>query len=496
MNIRYRCNVCNVFEYEDGIGDKNTNIKPGTKPEDFPDDWRCPICSADKTHLQPIKEKEQEFTLKKEVICPKCGATHTISIAHVEKVDEEAYLGEWKRETDELENHMADIHKISAGVKSITEPMRTRESVISWDDILIKGAQLARIPLNKDETVNTRTIIGKKAKHPLVIETPIYITHMSFGALSREVKIALAKGSAAVKTAMCSGEGGILEESRQNAYKYIFEYVPNEYSVNDENFRRVDAVEIKIGQSSKPGMGGHLPAAKVTREIAEIRGFPEGEDIISPAHFSDIRTPDELKEKVGWLREKSGGKPIGIKMAAGNLEDDLEVVVYAEPDFITIDGRPGATGSSPKFVKAATSIPTVFALYRARKFLAQKGLTDISLVITGGLRISSDFAKALAMGADAVAIGTAALMACACQQYRLCDTGKCPVGVTTQDPELRSRLNVDISARKLENYLNISTEELKDFARLTGRDDVHKLGVEDLCTTNSVILSHTDIEHV
>jgi glutamate synthase domain-containing protein 2 len=485
-----------VFEYEDAIGDKNTNIKPGTRPEDFPADWRCPICAADKTHLQPIKEKEQEFTLKKEVICPKCGTTHTISIAHLEKAEEEAYLGEWERESDELEKHMADIHKVSSTVGSITEPMRTRESVISWDDVLIKGAQLARIPLNKDEDVNTRAIIGKKARHPLVIETPIYITHMSFGALSREVKIALAKGSAAVKTAMCSGEGGILEDSRQNAYKYIFEYVPNEYSVNDENFRRVDAVEIKIGQSSKPGMGGHLPAAKVTQEIAAIRGFPEGVDIISPAHFPDIATPEELKTKVEWLREKSDGKPIGIKLAAGNIEDDLEVATYADPDFITVDGRPGSTGASPRFIKAATSLPTVFALYRARKFLDKKGKTDISLIITGGLRISSDFAKALALGADAVAIGTAALMACACQQYRLCDTGKCPVGITTQDPELRARLKVDISARKLEDFLNVSTEELRTFARLTGHDDVHKLSIEDLCTTNSEISGHTDIEHV
>ena len=154
---------------------------------------------------------------------------------------------------------------------------------------------------------------GPAAKHPLIMETPIYVTHMSFGALSKEVKTALAKGSAAVKTAMGSGEGGILKESLDNAYKYIFEYVPNRYSVTDENLKKVGAIEIKIGQSSKPGMGGHLPAEKVTKEIAEIRGFPEGTDIVSPSHFDDIRNRDDLKRKVDWLREKSDGKPIGIK---------------------------------------------------------------------------------------------------------------------------------------------------------------------------------------
>ncbi|MGB2906643.1 MAG: glutamate synthase-related protein [Candidatus Aminicenantaceae bacterium] len=495
--MKYRCNVCNVYEYDDTLGDVHTKVKPGTKPEDFPDSWECPICGADKTHLQPVEDEIKEtLEVLKTSTCPKCGRPHTITVYHEDLVDLHSYLGEWKRSQDELETHMADIQRMSATAEPVTEPMRTRVPVISWDDILIRGAQLARLPLNRDKEVNTRTVIGPKAAHPLVIESPVFITHMSFGALSREIKLALAKGSAAVKTAMCSGEGGILEESLVSAHKYIFEYVPNQYSVTDENLRRVDAVEIKIGQSAKPGMGGHLPAAKVTEEIAAVRGFPIGEDIISPAHFEDITTPAELKAKVDWLRDKTGGKPIGIKLAAGHIEEDLEVALGAGPDFITIDGRPGATGASHKVVKAATSIPTLFALYRARKFLDEKGAEDVTLIITGGLRVSSDFAKALAMGSDAIAIGTAALMACACQQYRQCDTGTCPVGVTTQNVELRSRLNVEISARKLENFLNVITQELKEFARLTGNDDVHKLTPRDLCTVNSEISGHTNIEHV
>jgi len=457
---RYRCNICNAFEYDETRGNSLTGIKPGTRPEDFPDDWKCPICKSDKTHLKPLKKEVKTKTIDQTMECPYCGAKSKVTLTTA-RMELGGYLGEWRRESDELETHMAEIHQISITGESIIEPMRTRKDVISWDDILLKGAQLAKIPLNHDEPVNTRTIIGPGAEQPLVIETPVYITHMSFGALSKEVKIALAKGTAAVKTAMCSGEGGILPESLENSYKYIFEYVPNQYSVTEENLKKVDATEIKIGQSAKPGMGAHLPAEKVTKEIAEIRGFQEGTDITSPSHFQDIKNREDLKNKVDWLREKSGGKPIGIKIAAGNLEEDLKIVVHARPDFITIDGRPGATAAAPKFIKQATSIPTLFALYRARKFLDRKRIKDTSLIITGGLRVSSDIAKALALGADAVAIGTAALMACACQQYRMCDTGKCPVGVATQDPELRKRLKIDISAKKLENFLRVTTEELK-----------------------------------
>jgi glutamate synthase domain-containing protein 2 len=492
---KYRCDVCKVFEYDDSRGDSKAGIDPGTKPKEFPESWRCPICDSKREHLKPIHEKKEVKTFKQTLVCPSCGKEHEISISLPVLTDIDGYLGEWSRDSDELERRMQDIHQISVTNESIIEPMRTREDVISWNDILLIGAQLAKLPLNEDEPVHTRTVIGPKAKFPLVIETPIYITHMSFGALSKEMKTALAKGSSAVKTAICSGEGGILEEEMRNAYKYIFEYVPNRYSASEENLKKVDAVEIKIGQSAKPGMGGLLPAEKVTDEIARIRSYPRGRDIVSPARFKDIRNAEDLKRKVDWLREKSEGKPVGVKIAAGRIEADLEIVIKAEPDFITIDGRPGATAASPKFVKDSTSVPTIFALHRAKNFLEKRNIKDISLIITGGLRISSDYAKALALGADAVAIGTAALMACACQQYRVCDTGKCPVGVTTQNPELRKRLDIEVSAKKLANFLDTSTQELKNFARLTGNDDVHKLSIKDLCTINSEISTHTLIEH-
>ena len=489
----YRCDVCNVFEYESRRGDPLTHIQPGTEPADFPAEWACPICASDQTHLRPVPSFPAPSHTN---TCPLCGAPvpHPPSPAGSPVLPD--YVSSWERPSDDLEIYMADIHTMAVTGTSIIEPMRTKKSVISWDDILIKGAQIATLPLNKEMVVNTRTVIGPKAQQPMVIETPVFVTHMSFGALSREVKIAIAQGTAAVQTAMGSGEGGILPDARQKAYRYILEYVPNRYSITEETLKSADAVEIKIGQSAEPGMGARLPGEKVTAEIAKIRGNPQGTDINSPATYDDIRGREDLKKKVQWLRKISRGRPIGVKIAAGDIEADLAEVVYAEPDFITIDGRPGATGAAIKFIKDSTSVPTIFALYRARKYLDRNCSRDISLVITGGLRISSDFAKALCLGADAIAIGTAALMACACQQYRLCSSGNCPVGVTTQKPELRERLKPDISAKRLEQYLRVSTEELRDFARLTGNQDVHALSVRNICTTNSEISDHTDIPHV
>jgi len=470
---KYRCKVCEYLVDDEKID---------ALWMDLPDSWACPVCGSAQKLFEKVAAE------------PASGADPASDKAVTETSNgPDASL---LRSSDEIETYMADIHQMAETGESILEPMRTRKPTFSWDDLLIKGAQLARLPLNADEAVATETIIGPQAVRPMIIQTPVYITHMSFGALSPEAKTALAKGSAAVKTAMCSGEGGILSSSIENAHKYIFEYVPNRYSVTAENLKRVDAIEIKFGQSAKPGMGGHLPGEKVTPEIAEIRGFKPGESITSPARFEDIRNREELKEKIDWLREVSEGRPIGVKFAAGNIEADLETALYAKPDFVTLDGRAGATGAAPKYVKAATSVPTIFALHRARKYLYEKDAKHVSLVITGGIRVSADIAKALAMGADAVAIGTAALMAIGCQQYKICNTGKCPMGIATQDATLRSNLNVNKSARRLENFLRVTTSELIDFARLTGNNNIHSMSVSDLCTVNSEISKYTLVEHV
>jgi glutamate synthase domain-containing protein 2 len=303
-----------------------------------------------------------------------------------------------RRQSDTRETLMADIHRMAETGESILEPMRTEPPGFTWDDLLIVGAQLARIPLDADVPVRTETVIGPAAAKPLVLDTPILVSHMSFGALSREVKLALAKGSAAVGAGMCSGEGGILPESIEAAHRYVFEIVPRGYSLTEENLRRADALEIKIGQSAKPGLGGHLPGEKVTDEVAAVRGVEPGKSVTSPAAFPDIRSAEDLAAKIAWLRETSGGRPVGVKLAAGDIEADLAVALEGNPDFVTIDGRPGATGAAPKVVKAATSVPTLFALHRARRFLDEQGATGVSLIVTGGLRVSSDFAKALALG--------------------------------------------------------------------------------------------------
>ena len=458
----YKCSICGYIYDEEKEG----------RP--FSDLTECPLCK------QPVDKFEVVEAEKK----PATTATTPLDLSYPQET----------RKTDSNYRYMKEIHEMAVTGKSAIEAMGTQMDMPNWDDILVLGAQLNPMPLDEHADVSLKTVIGKHAQKPMVLDMPVYISHMSFGALSKETKIAMAKGSAAAGTAMCSGEGGILPEEKAAAYKYIFEYVPNLYSVTDENLKTSDAIEIKIGQGTKPGMGGHLPGNKVTPEIAKVRDKTVGEDVISPSKFPDINSADDLRKLVSDLRTRSEGRPIGIKIAAGRIEKDLEFCVSAEPDFITIDGRGGATGASPAIIRDSTSVPTIYALYRARKYLDSIN-SDIDLVITGGLRVSSDFAKAIAMGADAVAIASAAMVAAACQQYRICGTGMCPVGMATQDEKLRERLHIDAAAKRVENYLTCSANELRTFARITGNTDIHGLSVDDLCTINREISEHTNIAH-
>ncbi|WP_305512596.1 glutamate synthase-related protein [Methanobrevibacter sp. V14] len=460
--MRYKCTVCGYIHDEEATGILLKDLD------------KCPICG------QPISKfvKLEESPLNE-------STELTVS--------DLSYDRDFAKSDVEI-RFMDEIHQMAVNGQSVVSAMYTELPMPNWDEILILGNQLNPQPLESDVNVNTQTIIGKNAKKPLIIESPIYIAHMSFGALSRETKISLAKGGAGIKTAQCSGEGGILPDEMKNAYKFIFEYVPNQYSVTEYNLKNVDAIEIKIGQSTKPGLGGQLPGDKVTSQIAEIRGKMIGEDIHSPATLPNVSTKEDLRDLVDDLRECSQ-VPIGIKFAAGRIEEDLEYILHAQPDFITIDGRGGSTGASPKLIRDSTSVPTIFALSRARKYLDEHE-SDIDLTITGGLRVSSDFAKALAMGANAVAIGTAVMMAAACQQYKICEGGNCPVGVATQDDDLRKRLKIEIASKRVENFLRVSNDELKTFARITGHNDVHDLNINDLCTINSEISNYTDIRHV
>ncbi len=396
---------------------------------------------------------------------------------------------------DHPDDDVAAVQKLAETGESENSAMDTLKPFPGLDTLVFKGAQLHKMPLNEDVAVNTRTVIGKTARRPLVLDMPFYVSHMSFGALSREAKIALAKGTAAVGTAMRSGEGGMLPAERRAASKYIYELGTAAFSHDDAVIKQADAVELKIGQGVKPGLGGHLPGFKVTPEIARIRRLKPGEDSVSPGRLSGVNNLKELQEKVAHIKELTGGKPVGIKFAAGWIEQDIAFALKAHPDFITIDCRGGATGSSPRFLKDNVGVPPVFAVYRARKYL-DKVKSRVTLCVTGGFRTSAHIAKALALGADAVALASASLVAIGCIRARVCHTGTCPAGIATQDPELRRLLDEKTAVDRFVNFYRGTNRELRVFARTNGVNDVHHLALTDLVTDSVTVARFTEIEHV
>ncbi|MDW7667967.1 MAG: glutamate synthase-related protein [Bacillota bacterium] len=396
---------------------------------------------------------------------------------------------------ESYDNKVSNIQNIAKSGRSENSSMRTEESFPDFKTILFKGVQLDSMPYNDDVEVNMKTVIGKNAKKPLEISIPFYVSHMSYGALSKEAKIALAKGSTLVDTAMCSGEGGMLPESREAAQKYIYELGTAAFSHDDEIIKKADAVELKIGQAVKPGLGGHLPAKKITPEIAKMRNTKEGEDFISPGRFHGVDNINDLKEKVSHIREITDGVPVGIKITAAHIEKDLEKALFCNPDFITIDCRGGATGSAPTFLKDNVGTPPVFTIRKARKYLDSKN-SDVTLCITGGFRDSSDIAKGLALGADAIALATASLISIGCIQAKVCHTGLCPVGINTQDKSLRKVFDEEKALIGFENFYNVTKKELEVFARSNGKKNIHDLDVNDIVTISNEISSNTDIEHV
>ncbi len=397
--------------------------------------------------------------------------------------------------TEPYDNKLSAIQNLAKTGESAHKSMRTQMPFIGFESILFKNAQVSALPLESDAVVNTKTVIGKSAKHPIVIDMPFYVSHMSFGAISKEAKTALAKGSAMAGTAMCSGEGGMLPDSRAAAKHYIYELGTAAFSHDEGAIKMADAVELKMGQAAKPGLGGVLPAEKVTQQIAEIRGIKPGEDGLTPARMDGVNDADGLRKKVAWVRSLTGGKPVGIKFAAGHIEEDIMTALAALPDFITIDCRGGATGAAPVFIKDNVCVPAIFAIRRARRYLESVN-SDVTLCVTGGFRDSSDIAKALALGADAVALATASLISIGCIQSKVCHTGKCPVGISTQDKALRRLFNVDKGAQGLFNYYAATKRELIDFARSNGKDDVRELSMADVMTTSDTVAAFTDISHV
>ncbi len=355
----------------------------------------------------------------------------------------------------------------------------------SFDDLVFVPAQLSKKPVDYYRSeISSKTIIGKTAKKPIILETPIIIGAMSFGALSREAKTALAKASTLAGTIENTGEGGLLPEERKFSKRLIVQYSTGRFGITEEILKKADAIEIKIGQGAKPGLGGHLPGGKVTEEIAKIRNMPIGKDIHSPAYHLDIKNIKDLRKKVEWLKKITGGAPIIIKFAAGDIENDVKLAVKANPDIIAIDGMEGGTGAAPEAILNEVGIPTLAALVKARKTLDKIGAKQ-ELWIGGGLNNGGDFAKAISLGADAVFCATSLLLAMGCIYCKMCYLGKCPKGITTQNIELRKKLNVEESAQKIANFIKNSTEEIKMIAGACGENNIHKLNKSHLRALSS-----------
>ncbi len=364
-----------------------------------------------------------------------------------------------------------------------------------WADIQILTAQLARKPLLDEAPVGTELVIGPRAAKPLRLEIPVFVSDMSFGALSQEAKVALSRGAEIAGTGICSGEGGMLPEEQAANSRYLYELASARFGWSLDAVRNVQAFHFKGGQGAKTGTGGHLPGTKVTAKIAEVRGLTPGEPAISPATFPDLVTPADFRDVAEQVRETSGGIPIGFKMSAQHIEADIDFALAVGVDYIIVDGRGGATGAAPGLFKENISVPTIPALARARTHLDASGAAEVTLIITGGLRTESDFIKALGLGADGVAIANSAIQAVGCLGMRACHTNNCPVGIATQREDLRARLIVEQSARQLGNFLTASVELMKVMARACGHSHLNEFVPEDLTTWKREMAGLTGIRY-
>lgn len=370
-----------------------------------------------------------------------------------------------------------------------------RTQLPSWDDIQILPAQIAKKPLLDEEEVETQVIIGPNARKPLQLDIPIFVSDMSFGSLSRESKIALSKGAEMAGTGICSGEGGMLPDEQANNSRYFYELASAQFGFGWEKVALSQAFHFKGGQGAKVGTGGHLPGNKVTEEIAAVRNIPLGTSAISPATFTDLSTVEDFRRFGDEVRKVTGGIPIGFKLAASHIEADIDFALDAGADYIILDGRGGGTGAAPTILRDHICVPTIPALRRARLHLDKRGAAGISLIITGGLRVPQDFVKALAMGADAIAIANSAIQAIGCLGMRACNTNNCPVGIATQKPNLRARLKIESSAKQLHNFLHASAELMSVVARACGHASFSEFDVEDVTTFNYDMARLTGIRY-
>jgi len=358
-----------------------------------------------------------------------------------------------------------------------------RHELPHWDDLQVIVAQMAAKPLMEDRSVSTELIIGPGANKPLTLKIPLFVSDMSFGALSEEAKVALARGAELSGTGICSGEGGMLPEEQAENSRYFYELASAKFGYKEELLSKVQAFHFKGGQGAKTGTGGHLPGNKNKGKISQVRGIPEGQPAVSPPTFKDLSSADDYKIFSDHIRELTGGIPIGFKLSANHIENDIQFALDAGADYIILDGRGGGTGAAPEIFRNHISVPTIPALARARRYLDDQNASGrVTLIITGGLRVPIDFVKAMALGADGIAISNSAMQAIGCVAARMCNTNNCPAGIATQKEDLRRKLNVDKSALQLHNFFTASVELMKVMARACGHDSLNKFNNNDLAT--------------
>ncbi len=399
------------------------------------------------------------------------------------------------------EPHTAFIHELAANGLTRTGhhgPAAamgvSRAELPTWDDIQFVTAQLSRLPLLDEETVEAKLVIGPRAKKPLHLSMPIFVSDMSFGALSEESKVALAKGAELAGTGICSGEGGMLPDEQKANSRYFYELASARFGFSWDKLDRVQAFHFKGGQGAKTGTGGHLPGVKVQDRIAEVRGLKPGTPAISPARFPDWTSVNDFRLFAAEIRERTGGIPVGFKMSAQHIESDIDAALEIGVDYIILDGRGGGTGSAPLIFRDHISVPTIPAVARARRHLDRRGANDVTLIATGGLRTPADFAKAMALGADGVAVANSAIQAIGCLGMRACHTNNCPVGIATQKKHLRDRLVIDPAAKRLQNFLEASVDLMKVMARACGHRSLNDFCIHDLTTFKREMAELTGIE--
>jgi glutamate synthase domain-containing protein 2/nitrite reductase/ring-hydroxylating ferredoxin subunit len=438
------------------------------------------------------KEKLRKFVswVEDGIIWADAEEIAVFASAHPQTFDRDAYQGTYQDPVgSDVEMHLPLIRELAAnglenvghhghmgamGVPAAHLPM--------WHDIQFVTAQLATPPLLEDDTVDTRLTIGPGAARPLHLDIPLFVSDMSFGSLSQEAKVALSRGAELAGTGICSGEGGMLAEEQAENTRYFYELASARFGFTWDKLDKVQAFHFKGGQAAKTGTGGHLPGPKVTAKISAVREIPIGTPAISPARFPEWDTPADFAEFASEVRERTGGIPIGFKLSAQHIEADIEAALEVGVDYIILDGRGGGTGAAPLIFRQNISVPTIPALARARRFLDQSDAADVTLIITGGLRTPADFAKALALGADGVAVSNSALQAIGCIGMRACNTNNCPVGIATQQPHLRARLPVDEAAHRLQRFFSATTELMQLLARACGHDSLSGLTIDDLTT--------------